>query len=159
MTSEIDMQFRVLIFALAGFALISGGRSSAAPLVYGTYYDETVQFGCGSPNCQLTFSQTPTDKLLMVRKINCYAYGAGAPAVAWLAIATTFGGGQIQRTLPLPISSVTLGGASYASVAADIHWLVGQGRFPFITFILPAVASPNSSMSCTIVGDLLDPIQ
>ena len=59
---------------IAGLALglTIGNQTNAAPLAYGTYYDETQVVSCaGSNNCRVNFSQLPADKLLMVQKINC----------------------------------------------------------------------------------------
>lgn len=156
---EGQMRFRVLQVALAGLALVTGGSASAAPLVYGAYYDETNGRTCNATgSCRLDFSQSPTNKLVMFRKVNCYIFSTGPLYSGILAIATTFGGDPIQRFLPLPIpASVYAGSNYYTNFEADIHWLMGQGRFPYLQFASTS-ASANFNISCTIVGDLIDPI-
>ena len=156
------MQFRALPVVLTVFVGLCGFGASAAPLSYGEYYDETASnlVGCSAGNpCRINFSQTPADKLVMIRKLNC-AIAATAPvAQGFLNVATTNGGGSLGRNVPLPIPSVTstIGGTYFVNFEADIHWLIGQGRFPFVQ-ITPSSQS-TAQMNCTVTGDLVNPIQ
>ncbi|MGY8711090.1 hypothetical protein RAD16_35630 [Bradyrhizobium sp. 18BD] len=151
------MKFRVLQVALAGLALITGGSASAAPLVYGAYYDETNGRTCSATsNCRLDFSQSPTNKLVLFRKVNCYISSTSPLYAGILGIATTFGGDPIYRFLPLPIPApLYVGSHYYTNFEADIRWLMGQGRFPYLEFV---ATSATFNISCTIVGDLIDPV-
>jgi hypothetical protein len=121
-TLEVQMKFRAFLFAFTGFALIPSGSSSAAPLVYGNYYDETAQVTCSSNSfCRLNFSQSPTDKLVMIRKLNCAVNSTNSLAEGYLYISTTNGGPQIQRNLPLPIPPAPLiGGTYWTNLESDI---------------------------------------
>ncbi|MBR0721182.1 hypothetical protein JQ612_18585 [Bradyrhizobium manausense] len=152
------MQLHVLLFALAGFALVTGGNSSAAPVRYGNYYDETADVFCSTvTTCRLNFSQTPTDKLVMLRKLNCNISTTSTLFQALLHIATTNGGLGIARSLPLPVPGpIAVGTATTTNFESDIHWLIGQGRFPYVDFDIAAQA--NIIVNCTMTGDLIDPI-
>lgn len=152
------MQLRLSQIALALIGLMIGGSSSAAPLSYGAYYDETGVSNCGASLCRLNFSQTPTDKLVMVRKVNCAITSSSPVYQGFLFIATTNGGAAISRNLPLPIAApIAISGGNYATnLESDIHWLIGQGRFPGLAFVTSVTA--NIGVSCTITGDLIDPI-
>ena len=82
-------------------ALVSASQSHAAPLSYGNYYDETVPLseclsGAGT-SCQINFSQTPTNKLVLVTTVSCHMTSSKQPYEAFLAIATTYGGSTIGR--------------------------------------------------------------
>ncbi|MBR0686240.1 hypothetical protein JQ594_09970 [Bradyrhizobium manausense] len=155
------MKRRALMLALAGFTLAPTVNSSAAPLSYGTYYDETVAAPtCISTTfCPVYFSQTPADKLLMVRKINCIFSSPNPTQQAVLEIATQLHGSPIQRFLTLPMPQAQVSGGVYTtSVESQPDWLVGQSRFPFI--VASTIASSNYiNASCTLRGDLIDPIQ
>jgi hypothetical protein len=164
MILEAEMFARSLLAAIA-FVMAVGSHAQAAPLIYGTYYDETVS-GVGCTNaggCRLNFSQTPADKLLMVSKISCRILTSGTAQSGvtdiTLQISATSGGVAIQRHLPIQIPfSQTINSAFYVNVREDAHYLIGQGRFPFI-FVGTGVAGSTIFMDCTIVGDLVTPIQ
>lgn len=152
------MKFRALLLALAGFTVVTGGSSSAAPLTYGSYYDETMQLYCNTGTvCRINFGQTPADKLLMIRKINCQLQTSVRVTQGNLFIATTNGGQEIQRSLPLPIPSPVAGSTYVTNFESDAHWLVGQGRFPYLYFYANGLTDWNTW--CTITGDLVTPIQ
>ncbi|HEV2159480.1 hypothetical protein [Bradyrhizobium sp.] len=158
---EVEMQFRALSVVLAVFVGLYGCGASAAPLSYGGYYDETAgSLNCAGGNtCRVNFSQTPADKLVGIRKLNC-AIGSTTPVTqGFLFAATTNGGPPLPRQLPLPIPSVAsaIGGNYYVNFEADAHWLIGQGRFPFVQ--IQTFGSSTVQMNCTVTGDLVDPIQ
>jgi hypothetical protein len=61
---------------LVTFTLVTAIPAHAAPLAYGTYYDENNGTMCsGIGSCQVNFSQLPADKLLMVGKVSCTVSG------------------------------------------------------------------------------------
>ena len=63
----------------------------------------------------------------------------------------------MSRYLPLAFQTPQLiGGLYFVSIEANAHFLVGQGRFPFVTLTTQAPA--NITSFCTIVGDLVTPI-
>lgn len=155
------MQFRALRIVLTAFVGLYGFGASAAPLSYGGYYDETIgNIVCSAGTiCRVNFSQTPANKLVMIRKLNC-AISATTPVIeGYLMVATTNGGGSIGRNVPLPIPSVTsmIGNAHFVNFEADIHWLIGQGRFPFVQ--ITTYLNSDAQLKCTLTGDLVDPIQ
>lgn len=154
------MKRRALLIALAGFTLVPAANSSAAPLSYGTYYDETVSAPtCVSTSvCSVYFSVTPADKLLMIKKINCTFNTPSAVQVAVLEIATTSHGSALQRVFPLPMPPAqNASGNYYTSLESQPDWLVGQSRFPFILF--STITSSNfMNGTCTLRGELVDPI-
>ncbi|MGY8708254.1 hypothetical protein RAD16_21170 [Bradyrhizobium sp. 18BD] len=152
------MKLRVCLFALA-FSLAAVCNSSAAPLAYGNYYDESATMFCSSAaTCQLVFGQTPSDKLVMIRNVNC-AIRSGIPVNSgYLLISTTVGGATISRWLPLPIPSPIVAGNSYATnLESGGRLLIGPGRFPTLSF--NATAATDISLICTISGDLIAPVQ
>jgi hypothetical protein len=144
---------------LVALALVTGGHARGAALVYGAYYDETIQTNCiGASGCRLEFSQTPADKLLMVRNIHCSFNGTALPYAAFLQISATAGGPQVTtRQLPIFLPTPYNVGSNYIShLAADTHWLIGQGRFPYI--IVLAGNSGTLIQTCTMTGDLVNPL-
>lgn len=151
------MQFRAFLVALAGVSFVTGS-SSAAPLRYGSYYDESAEVDCTSASiCQLFLGQTPTDKLVMFRKVNC-SITSSSPVISGHLGITKSNGDVIPRFIPLPVPSPVAGTTYQTNFESDIHWLVGQGRFPFIDFFT-LVAANRFYFACTITGDLVDPIQ
>ena len=152
------MLFRFALFASAALALVLGGNAHGAALVYGTYYDESNFATCSNTTiCRANFSQTPADKLLMVTKVACQITSTAPAATGMLHISTGFGGGALSRYLPLAFQTPQLIGSLYfVSIEANAHFLVGQGRFPFVTLTTQAPA--NITSFCTIVGDLVTPI-
>lgn len=155
------MKFRAPRVALVAFVFMYGNGASAAPLAYGNYYDETASVVCGGGvnSCALYFSRTPLDKLVMVRQLKCYITSGTPATAAFLNIATAANGvGTIARNLPLPIPAniQQIGGGYNTSIDTDIHWLIGQGRFPW--FYVQTFGPTTIGVNCTIVGDLIDPI-
>jgi hypothetical protein len=145
--------------AVVALALATGNQANAAPLAYGTYYDETINQNCSpSSLCRVNFSQLPADKLLMVQKINCVVVSVLPIVQAVFQISATSGGTNLQRQLPLAVPpSQLIGSIYYTSFREDTHFLVGNGRFPFI-----AMTASNTTTSwgvtCTLIGDLVTPI-
>lgn len=94
----------------------------------------------------------------MVRKINCIFYTRKAPGFAKLNVSTIPNGGPLIRYLPLKFETgqVLVNGFRYSTVEMDVHWLMGQGRHPYINLWLPEF--DNVEMECTISGELVDPI-
>lgn len=90
--------------------------------------------------------------------MNCSISAASPVIEAVLNIATTSGGSPIQRFLTLPFGPVQLNGSTnYYNFESDIHWLVGQSRFPFVQ--LAANGALSGAISCTLTGDLVTPMQ
>jgi hypothetical protein len=162
---ESKMHFaRLAQFAVLGTALVIGSQANAGALSYGTYYDETVLSQCGVVNqCRVNFSQLPPDKLVLVRKIHCQVSTQQQPAVMELFVSATLGGGPIARDLPLqflpnqPGTSALSDGFLRYTVNVETQWLVGQSRFPYISIFAPTANSMTGD--CTIIGDLVTPIQ
>ncbi len=145
-------------FALVALALVFGSPAGAAPLTYGTYYDETVSTSCIATSCRLFFSQTPADKLLMVNKINCNIVSQLQPTDLILQISSTLGGNPLTRHLRMSFSAPQFVAGFYVvNMREDTHYLVGQGRFPSV-LLGSNNTSSNFSMDCTIIGDLVTPI-
>ena len=144
-------------FVLVASLLLVSAQASAVPLAYGTYYDETVSSGCGGNTCRLNFSQTPSDKLLLVSRINCNLQTNLQPSALLLQISATSGGSGLQRNLWLPFSpAIVSGGIYYTTFREDTQFLVGQGRFPFVQMVF--LAGIGGSISCTMIGSLVTPL-
>ena len=150
---------RLVQATLLALGLTICNHSNAAPLTYGTYYDETVGANCGSTsvaNCRLNFSQLPADKLLVVQKIHC-SFASSAPMVqVVLHISATLGGSTLSRyvTLALPTPQVLIGNNYWMNLREDTHWLIGQGRFPSINAGM-ASSGTIPLMNCTLIGELV----
>ncbi len=151
---------RLAQFSSVTLALVMGNYANAAPLTYRTYYDETVTNLCNGNACRVNFSQLPSDKLTMVSQVSCTMASTGAPVLqVLLEISAGIGGGAVStRNYALSFPAPALTGSVYSTnVQQNIHYLIGQGRFPYVF-----VSTSNASfinMSCTIVGDLVTPIQ
>jgi hypothetical protein len=149
---------RLVQFAAVTLALVIGGPVHAAPLTYGTYYDETVAINCNSNGCRLNFSQLPADKLLMVQKINCAIQSTQPVAQTIFQVSATLGGSGLSRNLPIALPASQLVGATYwTNFREDAHFLIGNGRFPYLQLFAQAVA--NWTVNCTLIGELVTPIQ
>jgi hypothetical protein len=98
---------------------------------------------------------------LMVNKISCNSTSSAQLVQGTLHIATTFGGGDLPtRSLPLVIPTTSVlanNSAYYVSFREDAHYLIGQGRFPFL--LLESPVSGTKFGRCTLIGDLVTPIQ
>jgi hypothetical protein len=147
--------------AVVVLALAVGGQAKAAPLSYGTYYDEEfVQADCaGKAACQSNFTQLPSDHLVLLKKVNCTIQTSQPVAVVTVSIAQTFGGTQFGRGIFInPGPGVLSNSVYYYMFQTDAQILIGQGRYPFVEVQTPT----NSSlffMNCGILGDLVTPIQ
>jgi hypothetical protein len=141
-------------------AMVIGGNAYAGPVIYGTYYDESATNSCSASfSCSLDFSQLPSDKLLMVSQVSCKITSLSAPVViVTLNISATSGGQSLPRNYPLSFPASALSNTAYfTNVQQNIHFLLGQGRFPSI--LVEANLSTQIVVRCTIVGDLVTPIQ
>ena len=145
--------------AVVAFALFIGGPAKATALVYGTYYDESLSNSCfANFDCRINFSQTPADKLLMVSMISCVIGSTMPPAAIILEVSTTQNGPGLPRFFNLSFPAPRLiGSTDFTNLREDVRFLVGQGRFPFV--IVQSPTSGNvSTMTCSLVGDLVTPI-
>jgi hypothetical protein len=159
---EVEMLARLAQFAFVALTIVIGYQAGATPVVYGTYYDETVSIGCSNATfCRVNFSQLPADKLLMVNQISCAIISGSAPvAQVNLFIAATSGGSNIQRQYPLSFPpSIVASGGNFTNVQQNIHYLIGQGRFPFVAVSASTTTLVSFTVTCTLVGDLVTPIQ
>jgi hypothetical protein len=157
---EVEMFARLAQFIFVALTIVIGCQAGATPVIYGTYYDESASIGCSNAIlCRVNFSQLPADKLLMVNQISCEISSGAAPVPQVnLLIAATFGGANLQRQYPLSFPPAILSsGSNFTNVQQNIHYLIGQGRFPFV--VATASTPVNFSMTCTLVGDLVTPIQ
>jgi hypothetical protein len=149
---------------IAVTAIITGNFAWSAPLSYGTYYDETTSLACGFGQfCRLEFGQTPSDKLVMVRKLQCVINSSSPLSTVHLYIATSPGGSFLVRYLPLQFSPLQPGTTAQSdgfyryAVDTSTQWLVGQSRYPVVFASLALGSSGTMSSECTIVGDLVTP--
>jgi hypothetical protein len=150
---------RLAQIAAAWMALFLCGPAHATPLAYGTYYDENLQAACSGQNCRIDFSQIPANKLLMVSKITCMVASAGPVFAGILQVSATFGGAPLPRSLILsPPPSQYNNNASlyYTNLQQDTRYLIGQGRFPAIILY---TSVPSGNIVCTLIGELVNPIQ
>ena len=145
-------------FAAVLASLALGIQAHAAPVRFGTYYDETAPIvTCSGPvHCEVFFSQLPSDKLLLVRKVTCQITSQSRVVQAFLYVAGgNNGSGTIARHTQLAVPSDPIAsGIFYISIDAEPRWLIGQGRFPYVS--VSAVAGGSIVMDCTLVGDLVD---
>jgi hypothetical protein len=151
---------RLVQFASVALALVIGSHASAAPLSYGTYYDETVYTNlCTNTQfCGVTFSQTPADKLVMVGKINCAVSSTAPPSNIILQIMPAPNSAALTRQLPISFPAPQLiGGTYFTNFETNTHFLIGQGRFPILVSVTQIGAT--SQAKCTLIGDLVTPIQ
>jgi hypothetical protein len=83
-------------FAVIALTLAVGSQAKAAPLTYGTYYEDTESTSCTSvPTCRLNFQEFPTDNLVMINKLNCAISATSELGSLTLNIATTLGGANV----------------------------------------------------------------
>jgi hypothetical protein len=152
------MLSRLVQIAVLALGLTIGSQANAAPLAYGTYYDEKVNIDCsGSPACRVHFEQLPADKLLMVQKIHCTVISFQPMIQGFLLISATLGGANLQRWIPLSLPPAQLiSGSYYTNFREDTQFLIGSGRFPFIHLF--AATTNSFDGSCTIIGELVNPI-
>jgi hypothetical protein len=70
---EAEMFARLAMFAVVVMAFAIGSQARAAPLSYGTYYDEelVVENCTNASICRSNFSQLPSDNLFLLKKVNC----------------------------------------------------------------------------------------
>ena len=147
--------------AFFALALIAGSNVNATPLVYGTYYDDSASGTCNGNNCRANFSQLPADKLLMVTNVGCSFVSTPGPiSAAYLQVSATLNGIALARYFPLtfPVPQL-VSNAYFTTIGQNTHFLFGQGRFPFILITTSGQPVTGSLMACTIVGDLITPIQ
>ena len=143
--------------AIASVSLVVGGQTHATPLSYGSYYDETVQAMCANGSCRVEFSQLPANKLLMVSKINCAGFTFEPLIAANLQVSASAGGSPLSRYFYLAVPPAQLINGTYRSnFREDTHYLIGQGRFPYVTLFSTGGAG---TFTCTLIGDLVTPIQ
>lgn len=152
------MKVHVWIFALA---LVLGTKANAAPTIYGNYYDETAYVTCDSNvGCRASFSQTPPDKLIEITNVACYGNTSKQLVLLTLGVAATAGGFGLQRQFPLQLpppyvyNSLNI----VVSINQPVRFLVGPGRFPFISFSAFESITVTSGF-CEIVGNVVAPIQ
>jgi hypothetical protein len=154
---EAEMFARFAQIAVASLALVVGHQAQATPLAYGSYYDEFLAGNCSTGVCRINFSQVPTDKLVMISKISCSAFTAFPVVQGAFQVSATAGGAPLSRTLMLsPPPSQLVNGNYYTSFREDTHFLIGQGRFPFVFLSAPGVIS--GVIQCTLIGDLVSPV-
>ena len=142
--------------------LIMSAQTTAAPVRYGTYYDELqVRTNCsGIIVCQVNFSQLPADALFMLSKVNCSINSTQPLAMATISASATSGGATIGRGVSFNLGPAVFAANLYFySIEADARFLIGQGRYPLIQAYTSTFVNANFQMNCGIVGDLVAPIQ
>jgi hypothetical protein len=153
---------RLAQVTLVALGLTISNHANAAPLAYGTYYDDTFSPSCpAAPSCRVNFSQLPADKLLMVGKVNCVIGSTQPITDAFLEISATAGGSPLTtRLLPIAVPPSQLFGSQYVTTfREDTHYLIGNGRFPFVLINASATTTTGWSVTCTMIGELVTPIQ
>ncbi|WP_194467115.1 hypothetical protein [Bradyrhizobium sp. CCBAU 53340] len=149
----------------AGIAFIApfilAGHSQAAPVRIGTYYDETISTTCSSPSvsCAAWFSGLPSDKMVLVQRVNCNFVGSLPLVKAHFGVSVTSGGASQPREIALPLSitnTTAVNGSYFAATDTGAEWLMGQGRFPYVE-VFTNQASGTGSFKCTLIGKLVDP--
>jgi hypothetical protein len=158
---EAEMFARLALFAVVVLALAAGGQAKAAPLAYGTYYDEELLINtCATlPSCRSNFSQLPSDNLFLLKKVNCSITSSQPLVSVFVSISQTSGGSQFGRGIFVnPGPAVLISGIYNYSFMTDAQILIGQGRYPFVE-AEAQVAISSITMVCGIVGDLVTPIQ
>ena len=147
---------RFLLAAIA-FLVAAGSHAKAAALISGTYYEEVQSnadcTGQGGSQCRINFSQTPSDKLLVVSRVTCSLHSSYPPGRIVLQISATSGGAPIgERSFDLaPIPRSTSATNWFTQMNETVHFLIDQGKFPYITVDLTGVIFP---FRCTLIGDL-----
>ena len=151
-----------LLACLFAGALVTS-RADATPTIYGTYYDDTpVENGCFNQTyCQFYFSQLPSNKLVLVRKILCSLTTSSRPVGVYFLVAQgSNGSNTLARRLSLPVLAPVVQSNGYflTSVDVDPRFLIGQSRYPYLQ-ISTETTSGTLYGSCSLSGDLIDPIQ
>jgi hypothetical protein len=159
---EAEMFARLALFAVVVLALAAGGQAKAAPLAYGTYYDEeNVNAACAvAVSCRINFTQLPSDNLFLLKKINCLVTSSQPLLLVQVSISQTSGGASFGRGIYVnPGAAVVTSGPTENnySFQTDAQILIGQGRYPFIE--AQSAAGGGFNMTCGILGDLVTPIQ
>jgi hypothetical protein len=155
---EVLMLFaRVARLATVAVALLCGSQANAGPTIYGTYYDETaVNLSC-TTNCNVNFSQLPSDKLIIVRKLNCLISSQGRPVQAQFFVSDGVTTMARHFSIPLPAAPTPASnGYYYTTVDMNPEWLIGQARYPYVA--VSTLPSGTLTVDCTLRGDLYLPI-
>ena len=158
------MSFRLASALAAGAVLLSITPGHAAGTRFGTYYDETAaSVSCvGTTSCSISFSQLPSDKLLLVRKVFCsLTTTQSRPTHAYFKVATgPYNANPLTRHLMLPLPAAPTAdtdGYYHTSIDVDPNWLIGQSRYPYLEIVTATIQS--TTIDCTLRGDLVDPNQ
>jgi hypothetical protein len=151
---------RLTKFAVVALALGVGSQAKAAPLSYGTYYDEEQVVGlCSSgTSCRVNFSQLPSANLVLLKKVNCAMVTSQPITFVIVNISQTLVGGSFGRGTAANLGpAVVTSGPNYNySFQTDAQILIGQGRYPFIQ--ASTQVSSSFDMTCGILGELVTPI-
>ncbi|MBR0725465.1 hypothetical protein [Bradyrhizobium manausense] len=143
---------------LAAVTLAVTTQVGAAPISYGTYYEDLFINGASCINgfCRVNFSQLPSNNLFMLSKINCNAESVSPLTEAYVSISQASNGPTIGRIVWFNAGPGTFVGSAYNySFEADVRMLMGQGRFPYV--VLFAGGGGSITARCGIVGDLVPP--
>ncbi|MBR0687474.1 hypothetical protein JQ594_16200 [Bradyrhizobium manausense] len=152
---------RFVELAIIAAAAVGASPIEAAPTSYGTYYDDysvSVSTCLSSAGCRVNFSQLPSDKLTLVRKVNCKIRSTEQVFVARLSVSAANGGVSLGRFADLPTPAANLINTFYyMSIDTDPQWLIGQSRFPYVE--VQTIGLSDTTMVCNFVGELVTPIQ
>ena len=151
---------RFILLASVASALVIASQAIAAPVIVGSYWDETASGTCGGASlCPAFFSQVPANKRLVVRRISCNIQTQYQPRRAVLQLSTTPNAGDtLPRVMPLPIPyapPVSPGSVYYTGASLETSWLIGEGRFPYL--LVEQNQPGTAGVTCTMIGDLVDP--
>ena len=155
--AEAEMRFTsklsscVIALVSTAFCLPVG----AAPIIAGSYYEDTITGGCGNTTgCTSWWSQLPANQLLNVKRVNCRLGGMSQTPITYkFFVASSPGGQSIGRNFFFRVGEVvSSGGSIYGAVNDELNVLVGAGRVPAMEIDF-AVAS-NVTINCTLIGEL-----
>jgi hypothetical protein len=136
---------RPTLLATVASALVVAIQANAAPVIVGSYWDETASVNCGGSLCYVFFSQLPPNKRLMARQLDYNIQTQYQPRRATLQISTSANGvNPLTRSLPLPIPYVppaVSGGYYYTGANLQTNWMVGEGDFHISWLSNPSQAS------------------
>lgn len=145
---------RIFVLSVVSIAGFGARHSLANALIVNSNYQVTVTNSvCGNtPKCIVTFPVVPAGKNLIVRRLSCLVGGSGVRVVVLETVAGSTDA-QFVETFVNPAPSPVDSNIFYANAETTHLALSGQR----VRVTGSGIGGPGSfsSMSCTIVGDLV----